>query len=218
MGRSYPRSRETGIIDEFDMRLDDGTKIEAYSIVASPAQAVSYAVLELAPRLPDLCVSGVNFGENLGTTLTGSGTIGAAMEADSYGIPGLAISLQIKDGDAPDTVNWEPSVHFAARFIQSLLDRGLPTGISILNVNVPYDATETTQIRVTIDSRQPYFVFRKPNRISRAEGAKLPVAVELITETLEPNSDIQALVLDHVVSVTPLGSHLASSQPWSPTD
>lgn len=217
MGRSYPKSHEIGIIDEYEMLLDDGTKLDAYSIVASPAQAVSYAILELAPRKPDICVSGINFGENLGTTLTGSGTIGAAMEADSYGIPGLAISLQVRDGDTPEKIDWSPSAHFVSRFLDELIENGLPPGISILNVNVPRDACESTQVRVTVDSRQPYFVFRKPRRTSRAEGTKLPVEVELDRETLEPNSDIQALIVDGVVSVTPLSSRLAASHPWVPT-
>ncbi|HVL68785.1 MAG TPA: 5'/3'-nucleotidase SurE [Vicinamibacterales bacterium] len=216
MGRSYPKTPDTGIIEEYDMRLDDGTKLEAYSIVASPAQAVSYAILELAPRMPDICVSGINFGENLGTTLTGSGTVGAAMEADSYNIPGIAISLQIEGGDTPEAVNWAPSSHFLARFLDEVITHGLPKGVSILNVNIPRNASESTEIRVTRDSRQPYFVFAKPKRLSRDQGAKLPVVVELNRDTLEPDSDIQALVLDHVVSVTPLSAHLASGNPWVP--
>lgn len=216
MGRSYPKTGDTGIIEEYDMRLDDGARLEAYSIVASPAQAVSYAILELAPRMPDICVSGINFGENLGTTLTGSGTVGAAMEADSYGIPGIAISVQVQSGDSPESIDWAPSGHFLARFLDEMVRNGLPKGVSILNVNIPRHAAETTQVRVTRDSRQPYFVFAKPNRASRAQGAKLPVVVELNRETLEPDSDIQALVIDHVVSVTPISSHLASPNPWVP--
>ena len=216
MGRSYPKAIDVGIIEEYDMQLDDGTKLEAYSIVCSPAQAVSYAILELAPRLPDFCVSGINFGENLGTTLTGSGTIGAAMEADSYGIPGIAISLQVQDGDLPERMDWAPAAHFVGYFLRELIEAGLPKGISILNVNIPRNATPDTEVRVTSDSRQPYFVFSKPKRKSWSEPTKLPVIVELDRETLEPESDIQALILDEVVSVTPLSSTLASTQAWAP--
>lgn len=217
MGRSYPKYSDTGIITEYDMRLPDGRKLEAYAIVASPAQAVSYAILELAPRMPDFCVSGINFGENLGTTLTGSGTIGAAMEADSYGIPGLAVSLQVLSGDKPEAMNWEPAAHFVGQFLEELINPGLPLGISILNINIPRHASKSTEVRITIDSRQPYFVFAKPTRTSREHASKLPVVVELDESTLEHNSDIRALVLDKVVSVTPLSSRLASPYPWTPT-
>lgn len=217
MGRSYPKGPEIGIIEDYDMRDDAGRPIEAYSIVCSPAQAVSYAILELTDRMPDLCVSGINYGENLGTTLTGSGTLGAAMEADAYGIPGLAISLQVLEGDQPHTVDWAASGYFTGRFVHEVLSSGLPQGVSLLNINIPRHANERTSIRMTIDSRQPYFVFTKPRRTDRSNGAKLPAVVEIDERTLEPNSDIKALILDKRVSVTPLSCHLASLGSWSPS-
>ena len=87
MGRSFPRCPDDGIIEEIDVQermreefwyeeMYDG-EIRAYAVHGSPARAVAHGVLELADRKPDLCVSGINYGENLGTCLTCSGTMGA---------------------------------------------------------------------------------------------------------------------------------------------
>ena len=62
----------------------------AFALTGSPAQTVVYGVLALAPhiygRKPDLVISGINYGENLGTCVTGSGTVGAALQAAEIGI------------------------------------------------------------------------------------------------------------------------------------
>ena len=62
MGRAYPRTEEMGIIEEVDFAPYD----KAYAIHSSPAYAAAHAILELAPRKPDLLVSGINAGGNLG--------------------------------------------------------------------------------------------------------------------------------------------------------
>ena len=69
-------------------------RISAFSVEGTPAQAVLYALLEVAPRKPSLAISGINYGENLGTGITASGTVGAALEAAVFGIPSLAVSLE----------------------------------------------------------------------------------------------------------------------------
>ena len=93
MGRSFPKSKDVGIIEKIKIMLN-GCEIEAYGVHGSPAHAVSHGILELAYRKPDLCISGINYGENLGLSISCSGTIGAAFEADSYDIPSIAISRQ----------------------------------------------------------------------------------------------------------------------------
>ncbi len=73
-------------------------QMPAYALTGSPALAVLYGILALAPhthgRRPDLVISGINYGENLGTCVTSSGTVGAALQAAELGIPGLAVSLE----------------------------------------------------------------------------------------------------------------------------
>ena len=68
-------------------------------IGGSPAQVVQHALLEIMPGPPVLVVSGINYGENLGTSITVSGTVGAAMEGAAMGVPSLAVSLQLAGTD-----------------------------------------------------------------------------------------------------------------------
>ena len=73
----------------------NGKDWDVYAVGGSPSQSVAHGILEIVPRKPDLVVTGINFGENFGTDVTYSGTVGAAIEAASLGIPGLAMSQQI---------------------------------------------------------------------------------------------------------------------------
>ena len=79
-----------------------GKHVTAYSVDASPALAAEHGLLEFTPRSPDLVVTGVNYGGNMSTDITISGTVGAALEASSFGIPALAVSLEMGRQPAPD--------------------------------------------------------------------------------------------------------------------
>jgi 5'-nucleotidase len=157
MSRAMPRGAEVGVIETIDLGLGE-IGCPVYSVVGSPAQAVSHAILELAPRCPDLCISGINYGENLGSGISRSGTIGAALEANSYGIPGLAISL----GASLDAhhsaeyraLDWRTAMHFTRLFAEKILTEGLPGSVALLNVNIPPGATPETEVRLTRQSRQ----------------------------------------------------------------
>ena len=73
---------------------------EAYSVSGTPTDAVFIGIFEIADEKPDLVISGINVGENLGMSeLTTSGTIGAAMEAAVHGVPAISVSLQVTRGD-----------------------------------------------------------------------------------------------------------------------
>jgi 5'-nucleotidase len=82
-GRSMPHYVTGRLMDA--TREVHGRRVTAYGIDASPALAVEHGVLELAPRAPSLVVSGINFGANLGSDVTISGTVGAALEAGHLG-------------------------------------------------------------------------------------------------------------------------------------
>src|SRR5215467_7022964 len=92
MGRSLPVTSEGRIIEQ--ERLIRGEPNKVYAVDGTPAQAVQHGVIELADRLPSLVVSGINYGENCGNGVTISGTVGAALEAASLGIPAIAVSQQ----------------------------------------------------------------------------------------------------------------------------
>ncbi len=140
-----------------------------YAVGGSPAQAVLHGVLEVMPEKPDLVVSGINYGENLGLGITVSGTVGAAMEAAGLGYPALAMSLQ---ADAryhlsySEEVDFSAAAHFTAYFARMLLERGPFPGVDLLKVDVPSNATAETPWQVTRLARQGYYQPLKPERPS----------------------------------------------------
>src|SRR4030095_1986923 len=92
MGRSLP-STSDGIIHEEQVQVN-GQVWSVFAVGGSPAQSVLHGVLDILKRKPDLVVSGINYGENVGSGITISGTVGAALEAASLGIPAMAVSLE----------------------------------------------------------------------------------------------------------------------------
>lgn len=185
----------------------------AYTVDGSPAQAVAYAWIHLLARLPDLVISGINYGENLGSGTTVSGTVGAAIEAACVGIPALAVSLQTHPDfyyHPSEQVDFRAAAHFTRLFAQAVLAGALPADVDVLKIDVPADATPETPWQVTRVSRQPYYVPVIP-RESTARDLNTPdYCIEIDLETLEPDSDIYALVVARTVSVCPLSIDLSS--------
>jgi 5'-nucleotidase len=214
MGRSFPRTEGAGIIETLQLRLQ-GTEVRAYGVHGSPAQAVAHAVLELADRLPDLCVSGINYGENLGLSLTCSGTLGAVFEAFSHGIPGLAMSLatplHLQHAEDYPELSWSAAQYFTGLLAAGILDHGLPAATSLLNVNVPASATATTGIRITRQSRLAHSVFSRPAARSFDTALQLGTELNPQLSRVETDSDIHALCFGKVVSVTPIGWDLSAN-------
>ncbi len=101
------------------------------TIDGTPADGVLLAVRRLMDKPPDIVVSGINHGPNLGDDVNYSGTVGAAMEATILGIPSFAISLADRKG-----TDFEAAAAFASTLARRILSGGLPRGC-MLNVNVP---------------------------------------------------------------------------------
>ena len=190
----------------------------AYALTGSPALAVLYGVLALAPhthgRRPDLVISGINYGENLGTCVTSSGTVGAALQAAELQVPGLAVSLETDKAyhfNHGHDVSWHVAARLARRFAEIMLAKQLPFGVDVLKIDVPCNATFETPWRITRQSRQPYYVNYPPAALPPGgELAMLDYGVDVNRATLEPDSDIHAFAVDRVISVTPLSQELAS--------
>jgi 5'-nucleotidase len=210
-GRSLPASHD-GAIHTVEYEVN-GQQIPAYGIHGSPAQAVLYALLEVVPRKPTLCVSGINFGENVGSGVTGSGTVGAALEAADQGVPALAASLETAKEfhyNHSEKVDFSAAMHFTRLFAARMLARRLPTDVDLLKLEVPCDATPDTPWRVTRLSRQRYWRSVPSGRRYLSEKRRLDYDVVVDRATLEPDSDIHAVVVSRVVSVTPLSLDLTS--------
>jgi len=188
-------------------------RISAFSIEGTPAQAVLYALLEAAPRKPSLAISGINYGENLGTGITASGTVGAALEAAVFGTPSLAISLETAKKYHYNTshdIDFTAAAFFTRIFAQRLLSVKLPPDVDVLKIDVPMDATRQTPWRLTRVSRQRYFHPLKSGHPSSSGASTIDYEVRVDFDALEPDSDIFALVKDRVVSVSPLTLDLSS--------
>jgi 5'-nucleotidase len=206
-GRAYTRG-DTGRIVSLEREIN-ARQIRAYAIDASPALAVFRAVLELTQRRPALVVSGINFGYNLGTDVTISGTVGAALEAAAFSIPAMAVSLEMAPihhltGD--DAADYAGAISIARQFAQRLLANGLPSGVEILSVNLPRSATPQTPWRLTRLFRGRYFL---PREDSTASDGPSYVPMEDLSR-VDPDSDVWAARVDGMVSVTPLTQDLTS--------
>lgn len=102
-----------------------------FAISGTPADCTLLGVHQLTQRRPDLVLSGINHGPNLGCDVLYSGTVAGAREGAMQGLPAIAFSLVSRDTAALDGI-----ADIIAPIIQAVLDRGLPKGIT-LNVNVP---------------------------------------------------------------------------------
>jgi 5'-nucleotidase len=112
-----------------EAELPDGSL--AYVSNGAPSDCIALAVLGFLPQLPDLVVSGINLGPNVGRDITYSATVGAAIEGTISGIPSLAANLDTyEDGD------FRYAARFVAYLAQQVLTNGLPPNV-LLNVNVP---------------------------------------------------------------------------------
>jgi 5'-nucleotidase len=209
-GRSMPRAK--GRITPFTMEID-GQPVAAYQTDAAPALVVLHALHELAPRPPALLISGINYGENLGSDVTISGTVGAALQAAVCGVPALAASLQTpKETHArpSDGVDFSAAIHFTRLFAQRMLGTSLPFDVDVLKLDVPDDATPKTPWRLTRVSHQPYFVTVPPRRTSLTDPLTLDYDTTIHPDRAEPDSDIYALAVDRIVSIAPLSIDLTS--------
>jgi 5'-nucleotidase len=201
MGRAFAGSDR---IMPFDYRVD-GRRAPAFAVYATPAICVRNAVLALAERKPDLVISGINYGENIGNGVTISGTVCAAIEAASLGCATLAVSVETPPEfhrSHSDAVDFSISADWAGRFAKQILQQGIPRGADILNLNVPSDAKKSTGWRWTRVSRNPYF---RSKIVETPRGRRLRgYEVNLDQETPERDSDVRVTILDRMISVSPM--------------
>ncbi len=207
MGRSYPRYPDLGVVETRQLDLGDET-VTAYAVHSSPAHAVCYGVMELAPRKPDLVVSGINHGANLGMSITCSGTIGACFEAMSEGIPSVALSLETgsdKILEATGDVDFSDAEAAGAFWIGKVLQEGMPRDCEILNINVPGSCVTPEDYRMTRLDRQNYYLMKQPAARDFAKPYTIDFRIGFDREALFEDGDIRCVCVDRLTSVTPLG-------------
>ena len=210
-GRSLPGTSD-GIISKERVQVN-GQEWSVFAVGGSPAQSVLHGVLEVLKFKPDLVVSGINYGENVASGVTISGTVGAAMEAASLEIPAMAVSLET---DAKyhlsysHDVDFSAAAHFGAQFAKLLLEKKFPPDVHLLKVDVPWDATVDTPWQVTRVSAQRYYEPFAPDRRSWSEPGTIGYREAGRLEDEPEDSDVYILRKKRWVSVSPLSLDLTS--------
>jgi 5'-nucleotidase len=176
-------------------RLEDGSSVTVSD--GTPSDCVALALMGLVGERPDLVVSGINRGPNVGSDVTYSGTVAAAMEAVLFGVPGIAISL-----DGYSGWDFSPAAEFARHLVNEVAHRKLPPEV-LLNVNVPNrPAGEIQGIAITRLGRRIYCdewtLLEEQDGVRRYRLDGAPPTGELL-----PGTDIAALDAGYV-SLTPL--------------
>ena len=105
---------------------------DVYTINGTPTDCVTIGIGKILAHKPDLVISGINPGPNLGDDVSYSGTVSAAIESTMLGIPAIAISLAAES----EPLYFETAADFTGRLARMILARGLPRD-TLLNVNVP---------------------------------------------------------------------------------
>lgn len=168
-----------------------------WRIGGTPADCVKIALEALMTEPPDVVVSGINHGPNLGTDVLYSGTVSAAIEAALHGIPAIAVSL-----DGGEHSDFQPAAEFTAKLVQNITKRSLPPN-TLYNVNVP--ALSTAQldgVAITKLGVREYENIFEPRRDPRGRMYYW-MGGSIVENENDDNSDIVAVKMSKI-SVTPI--------------
>ena len=170
---------------------------EGVAVSGTPADCAKIAIKSLMDKRPDILISGINQGSNLGNNIIYSGTVSAATEGAMLGIPSIAISLNSFRFD-----EFRGAKKAAIEIVHTIANNTLPKG-TLLNVNVPYCPPEKIKgIRVTRQGQQ-HFLDYFDQRIDPRGRNYYWIKGKIVDEDQEPCYDSKA-VRDWYVSVTPI--------------
>ena len=212
MGRAYPHREDLGIIDIVEIDIGIGELVTAYAVHGSPGYAAAYGIAEICPRIcghkPDITVSGINTGANCGSSITSSGTIGAALESVDMGVPALAMSQEILNYDdrwpdfpGLDFISAELATEYWIRWI---LEKGMPRGADFLNVNVPDTNVGPEDYVFTFLETHPYYKAQPVPERDWSKPYRIRFDSEFGDKDAREGSDIHALHFLRKTSVTPI--------------
>jgi len=201
--RNWSASGHVKTLDR-PLRVKDAVladRTPALATDGAPSDCVALAVLGVLPTRIDLVVSGINQTCNLGHDVTYSGTVTAAMEAAIWGLPGVAVSLDLPENHS-SLQDYGPAARIARRVVANVIEHGLPKA-TLLNVNVPYLSDEQIQgIKITGQGLRVY----RDLLVKRADPRGRPyywIGGEAPTGVIEDGTDFGALD-EGYVSITPL--------------
>jgi 5'-nucleotidase len=171
-----------------------------WAIDGTPTDCITLALNKILSEdeRPDICVSGINHGGNLGDDATYSGTVAGALEASILGVPGLALSLV-----ARDNFDFTDAAAFAVVATRKVLEEGLPEG-TLLNINLPPGPIKGVKVtRQGIKNARPVI----SEHIDPRGKAYFWIGEEYFELNSVEGTDYHA-VKDGYVSVTPLRSDM----------
>lgn len=204
-GRSMPLTSD-GRITVKQMRVS-GQEWTVHAVGGTPAQTVQHSLLEIMGQMPDLVVSGINYGLNLGLAVTVSGTVGAAIEAATFGIPSLAVSLET-DVEHFYThsaeIDFRCAAYFTGFFAKRLLDPSLSLESRFLKLEIPAEAGKDTPWELTRLDLDRYYIATPGKRTDWDQPHQLGFYARTDHENFTPGTDTYVTLVERKVSVTPL--------------
>lgn len=210
--------------------LEDGSS--AYSISGSPADSVVVGTEYVMSEKPDLIICGINQGVNISCDITSSGTVCAALEAVSLGIPAIAVSLFIDPKTAykqDENGEWYIDYDFSLSkkvlhdLVLKIKNEGFPDGVDLFNLNVPsnYDSQEVKITHLShkmldkkvIDNtnKEKEEIFNYPLDENQNSDDLIMIVSDLVSE-YEEGSDGYALIVEKRPSLTPLKANMTSKE------
>ncbi len=173
-------------------------ELSGWAVNGTPSDCVKLAIEAILDDKPDLVISGINRGSNLGTDVLYSGTVSAAVEGLIMGIPSVAVSLTDR-GE-------EKNYRYAARFINKLIPELMNSGIqasTLININVPVNTDQVKGARITsLGTRRYKNIFDQ--RIDPRGSIYYWLAGELVDDDPEnADSDTRA-IRENFISITPV--------------
>ncbi|WP_288266890.1 5'/3'-nucleotidase SurE [uncultured Methanobrevibacter sp.] len=210
------------------VELEDGT--EAYSVSGSPADAVIVGAEYVMDDKPDLVITGINQGVNISCDITSSGTVCAAFEAVSLGIPAIAASLfmdpktsykQDENGEWYLDYDFSLAKRVLHDIVLKIINEGFPDGVDLFNLNVPsnYESEDVKITRLSdkmIDKKvidntneEKAELFNYPLQENQNSDDLIMIAPDLVSE-YDEGSDGYALMIEKRPSLTPLKVNMTS--------
>lgn len=190
------------------------SSIDCYIVNGTPADCVQIGMHHVLDTYPDLVVSGINLGENVGhARMLSSGTIGAAMEASFEGVPALAVSLSIPverkkqlNLYSPCNYHWFQNAAEITRKLASIILKNPFTGIDFVSINIPPNATVDSELEITRPFHDPY-----GSLFHRTREGFLHRTPPLESRNLHEGTDYYAVCKGRI-SLTPISLSLVSDQ------
>lgn len=208
--------------------LQDGSP--AYSVSGTPADAVIVGVDYIMDEKPDLVITGINHGVNMSCDITSSGTVCAAFEAVSLGIPAIAVSLFVDpktDYKQDENGNWYMEYDFSLtkkvlhELVVKIINKGFPEGVDLFNLNVPSHC-KSEEVKIThlahkmlakqvIDNtnNEKKDLFNFPLDENQHSDDLIMITSNLVQE-YDEGSDGYTLIVEKRPSLTPLNVNMTS--------